>query len=187
MDSANQILPSHNQKTKKKERKQLIPSYNDLKYFLPSSCVMSLLMFSVATSTQQTHGRKCYSLTWRWYSTANKKLWIYSVPEAIFFSFFFFLFYKGEKKFHTEVLGVMKASGVISLGIGALLVPEFDRKSEGAGRGGIFLRSVCEPLPDSLSELWSVRWSENPADNRKQYFSWMSIVDWQSIPKSYTS
>lgn len=63
----------------------------------------------------------------------------------------------------TEVLGVMKASGVISLGITPLLVPEFDRKSVGAGSDGIFLRSVWEPFPDSLSELWSVRWSENPA------------------------
>ncbi len=63
----------------------------------------------------------------------------------------------------TEVLGVMKASGVINLGIDPLLAPEFDRKSAGAGSGGIFLRSVCEPLPDSLSELWSVRWSEKPA------------------------
>ncbi|TNN38903.1 hypothetical protein EYF80_050933 [Liparis tanakae] len=42
----------------------------------------------------------------------------------------------------------MKASGVISL------VPERDRKSVVAGRDGIFLRSVWEPLPDSLSELW---------------------------------
>lgn len=64
-------------------------------------------------------------------------------------------------------LGVMKASGVISLGIGPLPVAEFERKSAGAGRHGIFLRSVWEPLPDSLSELWSVRWSENPAGNRK--------------------
>lgn len=61
----------------------------------------------------------------------------------------------------TEVLGVMKASGVISLGIAP--PPEFDRKSVGAGSEGIFLRSVWEPLPESLSELWSVRWSENPA------------------------
>lgn len=67
----------------------------------------------------------------------------------------------------TEVLGVMKASGVISFGIVPLLVPEFDRKSVGAGSDGIFLRSVCEPLPDSLSELWSVRWSENPAGHTK--------------------
>lgn len=75
------------------------------------------------------------------------------------------IFKRREKS--TEVLGVMKASGVISLGIGPLLLLEFDRKSEGAGSGGIFLRSVCEPLPDSLSELWSVRWSENPAGNTK--------------------
>lgn len=66
----------------------------------------------------------------------------------------------------TEVLGVMKASGVISLGIVPLLVPEFERKSVGAGSEGIFLRSVWEPLPDSLSELWSVRWSENPAGHK---------------------
>lgn len=64
----------------------------------------------------------------------------------------------------TEVLGVMKASGVISLGIVALPVAEFDRKSVGAGSDGIFLKSVWEPLPDSLSELWSVRWSENDAN-----------------------
>lgn len=59
--------------------------------------------------------------------------------------------------FGTEVLGVMKASGVISLGIAPPPATELDRKSEGAGSGGIFLRSVCEPLPESLSELWSVR------------------------------
>lgn len=65
----------------------------------------------------------------------------------------------------TEVLGVMKASGVISLGIGP--VAELDRKSAGAGRGGIFLRSVWEPLPESLSELWSVRLSEKPPVKKK--------------------
>lgn len=57
----------------------------------------------------------------------------------------------------------MKASGVINLGIGPLPLPEFDRKSVGAGSGGIFRRSVWEPLADSLSELWSVRWPENAA------------------------
>lgn len=67
----------------------------------------------------------------------------------------------------TEVLGVMKASGVISLGIGPVPGAEFVRKSVGVGRDGIFLRSVWEPLPESLSELWSVRWSENPAVNTK--------------------
>lgn len=56
----------------------------------------------------------------------------------------------------------MKASGVISLGTVPPLLPEFDRKSEGAGSEGIFLRSVWEPVPDSLSELWSVRLSEKP-------------------------
>lgn len=66
----------------------------------------------------------------------------------------------------TEVLGVMKASGVISLGIGP--VAELDRKSAGAGRGGIFLRSVWEPLPESLSELWSVRLSEKPPVKTKK-------------------
>lgn len=65
----------------------------------------------------------------------------------------------------TEALGVMKASGVIS-GTVPLLV-QFDRKSLGAGRDGIFLKSVWEPLPDSLSELWSVRWSENPGEHIK--------------------
>lgn len=63
----------------------------------------------------------------------------------------------------TDVLGVINASGVISLGTVPLLLPEFERKSEGAGSDGIFLRSVWEPVPDSLSELWSVRLSENPA------------------------
>lgn len=57
----------------------------------------------------------------------------------------------------------MKASGVISFGIAPLTAgAEFDRKSAGAGSEGIFLRSVCEPLPESLSELWSVWWSEDP-------------------------
>lgn len=81
----------------------------------------------------------------------------------------------------TEVLGVMKASGVISLGIVPLLGPAFDRKSLGAGSDGIFLRSVWEPLPDSLSELWSVRWSENPAGHTKckEYFIYMAIFDIQ--------
>lgn len=63
----------------------------------------------------------------------------------------------------TDVLGVINASGVISLGTVPLLLPEFERKSEGAGSDGIFLRSVWEPVADSLSELWSVRLSENPA------------------------
>lgn len=62
----------------------------------------------------------------------------------------------------TDALGVIKASGVISLGTVPPLLPEFDRKSEGAGSEGIFLRSVWEPVPDSLSELWSVRLSEKP-------------------------
>lgn len=81
----------------------------------------------------------------------------------------------------TEVLGVMKASGVISLGIGPLPGAEFVRKSAGAGRDGIFLRSVWEPLPESLSELWSVRWSENPAVNTKyeMYFTCVAIFDIQ--------
>lgn len=58
----------------------------------------------------------------------------------------------------------MNASGVMSLGtVPLLLLPEAERKSEGAGSEGIFLRSVWEPVPDSLSELWSVRLSENPA------------------------
>lgn len=70
-----------------------------------------------------------------------------------------------EDKRCTEVLGVMKASGVISLV--PLLAPEVDRKSVVAGREGIFLRSVWEPLPDSLSELWSVRLSEKPAGHKK--------------------
>lgn len=61
------------------------------------------------------------------------------------------------------MLGVINASGVISLGTAPLLLPELERKSEGAGSEGIFLRSVWEPVPDSLSELWSVRLSENPA------------------------
>lgn len=76
---------------------------------------------------------------------------------------------KDKNKAHecTEVLGVMKASGVISLGIVPLPVAEFDRKSVGAGSDGIFLKSVWEPLPDSLSELWSVRWSENDAGHIK--------------------
>lgn len=51
----------------------------------------------------------------------------------------------------TDALGVMKASGVMSLG---MVEPEGLRKSAGAGREGILQRSVCEPLaPDSLSEL----------------------------------
>lgn len=60
------------------------------------------------------------------------------------------------------MLGVIKASGVMSLGIAPPLAPELVRKSVGAGSDGIFLRSVWDPLPDSLSELWSIRWSENP-------------------------
>lgn len=70
----------------------------------------------------------------------------------------------------------MKASGVISLGIAPLLAAEFDRKSEGAGSEGIFLRSVWEPLPESLSELWSVRWSENPAGKKPQHGKRASAV-----------
>lgn len=51
----------------------------------------------------------------------------------------------------TDALGVMKASGVMSLG---MVEPEGLRKSAGAGREGILHKSVCEPLaPDSLSEL----------------------------------
>lgn len=65
------------------------------------------------------------------------------------------------------MLGVINASGVISLGTVPLLLPEFDRKSEGAGSEGIFLRSGWEPAPDSLSELWSVRLSENPAEKER--------------------
>lgn len=61
----------------------------------------------------------------------------------------------------------MKASGVISLGTVPPLPPEFERKSEGAGSEGIFLRSLWEPLPDSLSELWSVRLSEKPAEKER--------------------
>lgn len=62
------------------------------------------------------------------------------------------------------MLGVINASGVISLGTGPPPPPPtFDRKSECAGSDGIFLRSVWEPAPDSLSELWSVRLSEKAA------------------------
>ena len=57
----------------------------------------------------------------------------------------------------------MKASGVINLGMATLAASDMDRKSVGAGSDGIFLRSLSEPLPESLSELWSVKWSEEPA------------------------
>lgn len=69
----------------------------------------------------------------------------------------------------------MKASGVISLGIAPLPAPELDRKSVGAGSDEIFLRSVWEPVPESLSELWSVRWSENPAGN-PEYRKWLNVI-----------
>ena len=66
----------------------------------------------------------------------------------------------------TEALGVMKASGVISLGIAPLAPPPGDRKSTGAGSEEIFGRSPWEP-PESLSELMAstlslVRGWENP-------------------------
>lgn len=70
--------------------------------------------------------------------------------------------FKTVNRTSTDALGVINASGVISLGTVPPLLPEFDRKSEGAGSEGIFLRSVWEPVPDSLSELWSVRLSEKP-------------------------
>lgn len=66
----------------------------------------------------------------------------------------------------TDALGVMKASGVMSL---VMDEPEGLRKSAGAGREVILHRSVCEPLaPDSLSELKtsmlkSVKGSAKPA------------------------
>ena len=66
----------------------------------------------------------------------------------------------------TEVLGVMKASGVINLGMATLAASDMDRKSVGAGSDWIFLRSLSEPLLESLSELWSVKWSEDPAGGR---------------------
>lgn len=84
----------------------------------------------------------------------------------------------------TDVLGVINASGVINLGtVPLLLLPEFDRKSEGAGSGAgrIFLRSVWEPLPDSLSELWSVRLSENPAGEGAKKCEGLSVTDNHSV------
>lgn len=74
----------------------------------------------------------------------------------------------------TDALGVMKASGVMSL---VMVEAEGLRKSVGAGSVVILHRSVCEPLaPDSLSELnipmlKSVKGSAKPGAHKSEQMS----------------